>query len=55
MLKNSVRFILPFLIFILLNPNEPAIQIVEATKEEIKFYEKYKSYYSYGFYIAKKL
>lgn len=29
--------------------------IVEAENQEIKLYEKYKSYYSYGVYIARKL
>jgi SAM-dependent methyltransferase len=36
-------------------PNVPmALQLVEETKEEIALYKKYKDYYSYGFYLAKK-
>jgi ubiquinone/menaquinone biosynthesis C-methylase UbiE len=35
--------------------SEQAHAIVKAEKEEIAIYEKYKSYYSYGFYIARKL
>ncbi|MCW9033419.1 MAG: class I SAM-dependent methyltransferase [Rhodospirillales bacterium] len=35
--------------------NEGATSIIEAEKEEIAFYEKYKSYYSYGVYVAQKL
>ena len=34
--------------------SELAKKIVDFEKEEIKIYEKYKDYYSYGFYIAKK-
>ncbi|MEN8251750.1 MAG: class I SAM-dependent methyltransferase [Bacteroidota bacterium] len=35
--------------------SELAKNIVELEKEEIKTYKKYKDYYSYGFYIAKKI
>ena len=35
--------------------SEEARAIVEAEKREIDLYEKYKTYYSYGVYIAKKL
>lgn len=35
--------------------SEEAREIVEAEKREIKLYEKYNAYYSYGVYIAKKL
>ena len=35
--------------------SELAKKIVDFEKEEIKIYEKYKDYYSYGFYIAKKI
>jgi SAM-dependent methyltransferase len=31
-----------------------AASIVEAEKEEVELYEKYKSYYSYGMYVARK-
>ncbi|MBW2477143.1 MAG: SAM-dependent methyltransferase, partial [Deltaproteobacteria bacterium] len=42
--------------FLKRNGNSPeAVDIVAAEKAEISFYEKYKSYYSYGVYIAKKL
>ena len=34
--------------------SEEAQAIVAAEKNEIALYEKYKSYYSYGVYIAKK-
>jgi len=34
---------------------EEARAIVEAESREIELYEKYKSYYSYGVYIARKL
>lgn len=34
---------------------EEAQAIVEAENREIELYEKYKSYYSYGVYIARKL
>lgn len=35
--------------------SEEARAIVEAERHEIKLYEKYKTYFSYGVYIAKKL
>ena len=35
--------------------NEEARAIVEAENREIKLYEKYKTHYSYGVYIARKL
>lgn len=35
--------------------SESAQAIVEAERKEIALYEKYKGYYSYGVYIAKKL
>ena len=35
--------------------SEMAKKIVEENKEEIRIYHKYKDYYSYGFYIAKKI
>lgn len=35
--------------------SEKAQEIVEAEKEEIALYAKYKQYYSYGVYIARKL
>jgi hypothetical protein len=34
---------------------EKAQAIVNAEKKEIALYEKYKAYYSYGVYIARKL
>lgn len=34
---------------------EAARQIVETDRSEVAFYQKYKDYYSYGFYIAQKL
>jgi SAM-dependent methyltransferase len=37
------------------NNSEMAKNIVEECKEEIVKYQKYKDYYSYGFYIAKKM
>ncbi len=37
------------------NNSEMARNIVEQHKEEIRKYHKYKDYYSYGFYIAKKI
>ncbi len=37
------------------NNSEMARNIVEEQKEEIRKYQKYKDYYSYGFYIAKKI
>ena len=43
--------------FIARHPNSKteAMQIVENEKKEIELYERYKEYFSYGFYIAKKL
>ena len=35
--------------------SKDAMELVSAEKAEIALYEKYKSYYSYGVYIAKKL
>lgn len=35
--------------------SDEAHTIVEAEKKEIKLYEKYKEYFNYGVYIAKKL
>ncbi len=35
--------------------SESAQKLIEEQKEEINTYIKYKDYYSYGFYIAKKL
>ncbi len=35
--------------------SETAKAIVEAEKDEIQKYLKYKKYYSYGFYVAKKI
>ena len=35
--------------------SEEARAIVEAEKREIELYEKYRDYYSYGVYIAKKV
>ncbi len=35
--------------------SEPARVLVEGEREEIVFYHQYKSYYSYGVYIARKL
>jgi ubiquinone/menaquinone biosynthesis C-methylase UbiE len=37
------------------NNSEMARNMVEENKEEIRKYQKYKDYYSYGFYIAKKI
>jgi len=37
------------------NNSEMAKNFVELGKEEIRKYQKYKDYYSYGFYIAKKI
>jgi SAM-dependent methyltransferase len=34
--------------------NEEALAIVDAEKKEIEMYEKFKAYYSYGVYIARK-
>ncbi|BFM16193.1 class I SAM-dependent methyltransferase [Maricurvus nonylphenolicus] len=36
------------------NNSKAAQEIVEPEKEEIELYEKYKRYYSYGMYIARK-
>ena len=36
------------------NNSDAATQLVAADQEEIDFYRKYKSYYGYAFYIAKK-
>lgn len=35
--------------------SEAAKEIIACEKEEVALYEKYKGYYSYGVYIAKKL
>ena len=35
--------------------NDQAKAIVEAEEYEIALYEKYRDYYSYGVYIAKKI
>jgi SAM-dependent methyltransferase len=35
--------------------SSPAREIVEGEQVEIALYEKYRNYYSYGFYIARKL
>jgi hypothetical protein len=37
------------------NNSENARKLVENEKKEIRIYKKYKEYFSYGFYIAKKL
>ena len=37
------------------NNSEMARNMVDLEKEEIRKYKKYKDYYSYGFYIAKKI
>jgi cyclopropane fatty-acyl-phospholipid synthase-like methyltransferase len=37
------------------NNSQNARKLVENEKEEIRIYKKYKEYFSYGFYIAKKL
>jgi len=34
--------------------SQPVRELMEAEKEEIRIYEKYKEYYSYVFYIAQK-
>jgi SAM-dependent methyltransferase len=36
------------------NHSAEARALVEAEKREIELYEKYKAYYSYGFYIARR-
>lgn len=35
--------------------SEAAVRITEAEKDEIRKYDKYKSYLSYGFYVARKI
>ena len=35
--------------------SEIANSIVDGEKEEIRKYKKYKDFFSYGFYIAKKI
>lgn len=35
--------------------SQQARQLVEGEQEEMAFYEKYQEYYSYGFYVAKKI
>ena len=37
------------------NHNKDVRNFVELEKEEIEFYKKYKSYFSYAFYLARKL
>ena len=37
------------------NNSKEAIELVENERAEIRLYEKYKTYYGYGFYIAQKL
>ena len=37
------------------NNSEMVRNMVDLEKEEIRKYKKYKDYYSYGFYIAKKI
>ncbi len=45
-----------FAAFLARHPDsEQAQAIVKAAKTEIALYEKYKSYYSYGVYVAKKI
>lgn len=34
---------------------QEAMEIVAAEKREIELYEKYKDYYSYGVYVARKV
>jgi len=29
--------------------------MIDQTKEEMKMYDKYKDYFCYGFYVAKKI
>lgn len=36
------------------NHSEHAKQVVEGTKSEMDLYERFKAFYSYGFYIARK-
>ncbi len=35
--------------------SEGAASIVDAEKEDVALYEKYKSLYSYGVYVAQKI
>jgi hypothetical protein len=35
--------------------SEEAMAVVAGEEQEIALYEKYCTYYSYGFYVAKKL
>jgi len=35
--------------------SDKALQLIEMEKKEIELYEKFKDYYSYGFYIASKM
>ena len=35
--------------------SEPAVQVINDYKAEMDLYQKFKDYYSYGFYIAKKM
>jgi len=37
------------------NYSEAAERLIENEKDEIRLYQKYKDYFSYGFYIAQKL
>ncbi len=37
------------------NHAEMAVKLVEAEKEEIRKYQQYQDYYSYGFYVARKI
>lgn len=37
------------------NSSEAALELIQAEKEEVALYRKYKDYYSYGVYIARKL
>ena len=36
------------------NNSELALKVVEDYQAEIDLYQKFKDYYSYGFYIARK-
>ncbi|WP_157514652.1 hypothetical protein [Mangrovimonas sp. TPBH4] len=36
------------------NNSELATKVIDDHKAEIELYKKYKAYYSYGFYIARK-
>ncbi len=58
--KDEENYYLPlqegFSKFLSRHDNEEAARaIVEGEKREIEIYEKYGGYYSYGFYIAKKI